>query len=280
VPLVHVSTGVEACADYAELWMLYRSSGPGVAGTLSTALELSGLVDPPNCSTFEVNFRPRRLRAVVTRTNGCGDDPSEPTTQSRERFRLRDGRYQTRKSAAPSRDSGEGSGGSDETGGYSTGASSTAEGSGEANAATVPTTSKTPWTEQELRALESWIGGIYAAYREPGGETPAAIEAWPNLSDALRAALTTFASARSPDELGNPSLGFDPVVMAQDAAVSEVTTDPGFDDKRSWIDVHFSSFGTPATVRWWVVREQGTWKVDNLSGGGKNQDLRRELAGG
>ena len=61
LPLVHVDTHVEACADLADYWVSYAGSVPRVA------LELGGLVDPPTMATYKVEFQPAKRRAVVKR---------------------------------------------------------------------------------------------------------------------------------------------------------------------------------------------------------------------
>jgi len=79
VPLIHVHSGVEACADFADYWISYRSTGPGVVGTVRVALEQTGLMDPPSSSTYEVKFDAKRKTAVITRTEGGEDDQGRET---------------------------------------------------------------------------------------------------------------------------------------------------------------------------------------------------------
>ncbi len=59
LPLVHLDTHVEACADFADYWVGYANGRPYVA------LEKSGLVDPPNRSTYKVEFQPAKQRAFI-----------------------------------------------------------------------------------------------------------------------------------------------------------------------------------------------------------------------
>lgn len=93
VTLIHVWTGVPACADFADYWVVYRTEGPRRLGLLSVALEQGGLMDPPSCSTYAVKFSASRKMAVVTRTDGgCGDKKDKPVV-SEDRFILVNGTY-------------------------------------------------------------------------------------------------------------------------------------------------------------------------------------------
>ena len=90
IPLLHVYSGVEACADFADYWVSYRSPGPARLGTLRTALALSGLMDPPSSSTYEVKFTAKRSLADVTRTTG---EHGAAEQVERARYRLVNGVY-------------------------------------------------------------------------------------------------------------------------------------------------------------------------------------------
>ncbi|MFN7144490.1 MAG: hypothetical protein ACK4YP_11980, partial [Myxococcota bacterium] len=82
VPLLHLRTGVEACADFAEYWVSFGKDGPVLAH------RDAGLVDPPNCYSFTPTYRPGRLVMTYTE-NGCGDE-GRPKKRKKG-FRLVDG---------------------------------------------------------------------------------------------------------------------------------------------------------------------------------------------
>ncbi len=93
LPLIHVWTGVEACADFADYWVSYTSDGKAKPGMANIALTQGGLMDPPNCSTYEVKFDAKRHLAVVTTSQGdCGTTKAKPTLDT-SRWVLVDGVY-------------------------------------------------------------------------------------------------------------------------------------------------------------------------------------------
>lgn len=85
VPLLHMYTGVEACADFSEYWISFTKGAPMIAH------REVGLVDPPNCFQYEAAFSPG-VAVVIYTGNGCPDDGSAPEISAR-RFRLVDGVY-------------------------------------------------------------------------------------------------------------------------------------------------------------------------------------------
>lgn len=93
IPLIQIHTGVEACADFADYWVAYRSPGKGEPGRSLLALQQAGLADPPNCSNYEVEFDARRHLAIVTRhEGGCSEEEKKPTS-TEARWVLVDGVY-------------------------------------------------------------------------------------------------------------------------------------------------------------------------------------------
>lgn len=91
IPLVHVHSGPEACSDYADWWVSYRSPGPGRMGLLRVALETAGMTDPPVFHTPVVELSGSRKIAVVT-TTSVSDEGQEPTVQ-KVTWKLIDGVY-------------------------------------------------------------------------------------------------------------------------------------------------------------------------------------------
>lgn len=91
IPLVHVHSGPEACSDYSDWWVSYRSPGPGRMGLLRIALETSGVADPPVFQTPVVELSGSRKIAVVTTTT-VSDEGQEPTVQ-KVTWKLIDGVY-------------------------------------------------------------------------------------------------------------------------------------------------------------------------------------------
>ena len=93
LPLIHVWTGVEACADFADYWVSYTSNGKAKPGMAAIALTQGGLMDPPSCSTYAVKFDAKRHLAVVTTSQGdCGTSKAKPTLDT-SRWVLVDGVY-------------------------------------------------------------------------------------------------------------------------------------------------------------------------------------------
>ncbi len=91
------------------------------------------------------------------------------------------------------------------------------------------------------------------------------------LSKSLRAALKAM-DARS-KKLNEPILDFDPVTNSQDPQVEKLTIAPEGD--AAAIATFFSG-DVKHVVRYSFVREDGAWKVDDISGGAGDEtfDLR------
>ena len=121
VALVHLHLGVEACADFRDDWISYTAPAATKIGTEHLALSLSGLVDPPNSSTYTVKFSGKRLTAYVTREvaqPAPEPDPALTTTPApnetrtvspppkvtMSRYVLRDGVYYAEKDGAVERE--------------------------------------------------------------------------------------------------------------------------------------------------------------------------------
>lgn len=87
LPLIQVTSRMEACADYGDYFVSYL-------GKPRVALNVTGLTDPPNMSSYSVKFDPKKKTAVVTRTNTeATDDGKETTTRTKKSFTLKDGIY-------------------------------------------------------------------------------------------------------------------------------------------------------------------------------------------
>jgi hypothetical protein len=91
------------------------------------------------------------------------------------------------------------------------------------------------------------------------------------LSKSLRAALKAM-DARS-RKLNEPILDFDPVTDSQDPEVEKLTIAPEGDAAAT---ATFFSGDVKHVVRYSFVREDGAWKVDDISGGAGDDkwDLR------
>ncbi len=91
------------------------------------------------------------------------------------------------------------------------------------------------------------------------------------LSKSLRAALKAM-DARS-KKLNEPILDFDPVTDSQDPEVEKLTIAPEGDAAAT---ATFFSGDVKHVVRYSFVREDGGWKVDDISGGAGDEtfDLR------
>jgi len=68
LPLIHVDTHVEACADFSDAWISYAN------GTPRLALHQSGLIDPPNHATYKVEFQAAKKRALIKREKAEEED--------------------------------------------------------------------------------------------------------------------------------------------------------------------------------------------------------------
>jgi len=94
VALIHVWSGVQACADFSDTWVSYSAPDATTPGMPRIALEQGGLVDPPSCSTYEVKFDARRKLATVVRSEGgCSGERKDKPKVEETRFVLVDGVY-------------------------------------------------------------------------------------------------------------------------------------------------------------------------------------------
>lgn len=101
IALVHIHMGVEACADFRDDWISYSSSEPVKIGRERVALSQSGLIDPPNDSSFTVEFSGKRKTAYVTRSTAEAE--GQPPSVISERYVLRDGVFLLEENGAISR---------------------------------------------------------------------------------------------------------------------------------------------------------------------------------
>jgi hypothetical protein len=116
---------------------------------------------------------------------------------------------------------------------------------------------------------------IYAIYAGPKGDYQSGnlddkrVAAY--LSKSLRAALKAM-DARS-KKLNEPILDFDPVTDSQDPQVEKLAIAPAGDAAAT---ATFYSGDAKHVIRYSFVREDGAWKVDDVSGGAGDEkwDLR------
>ncbi|MBZ4373540.1 SH3 domain-containing protein [Corallococcus sp. AS-1-6] len=103
VPLLQLDSAPERCGDFVTSYVSYTGANgkPGVLGKAKVALELGGLMDPPNESTFEVSFRPAEKRALVVRTNVEEEEEGKPQkVTEREVYQWKDGVFAQAKPVA------------------------------------------------------------------------------------------------------------------------------------------------------------------------------------
>ncbi|GMU09402.1 SH3 domain-containing protein [Corallococcus caeni] len=104
VTLLQLDSTPERCGDYVTSYVSYTGSNgkPGVLGKAKLALELGGLMDPPNMSSFEVSFQPAAKRALVVRTNEEeAEEEGEPQkVTEREVYQWKDGVFAQAKPVA------------------------------------------------------------------------------------------------------------------------------------------------------------------------------------
>ena len=83
-------------------------------------------------------------------------------------------------------------------------------------------------------------------------------------SRALVTALTADREATPPGEVGR--LDFDPFSDSQDPEIRRVVVGMPVSGRADacQIDVRFDNAGTPTRIRFMLVRENGTWKIDDM----------------
>ncbi|MFP2906811.1 SH3 domain-containing protein [Pyxidicoccus sp. 3LFB2] len=92
--LVQVDSAPEACGDFSTAYVSYTVPGgkKGVLGKAKVALELGGLSDSPNFSSYKVSFQPKQQGLTVVRTNTEEDEAGkELKTTERTQYKLSDG---------------------------------------------------------------------------------------------------------------------------------------------------------------------------------------------
>ncbi|NNB88625.1 SH3 domain-containing protein [Corallococcus exiguus] len=102
VTLLQLDSTPERCGDYVTSYVSYTGSNgkPGVLGKAKLALELGGLMDPPNTSSYKVSFQPAAKRALVVRTNVEEEDGKPQTVTEREVYQWKDGVFAQAKPVA------------------------------------------------------------------------------------------------------------------------------------------------------------------------------------
>ncbi len=105
LPLVQVDSSPEACGDFSTTYVSYTVPGnkKGVLGKAKLAMELGGLADPPNSSTYKVSFQPKQQGLTVVRTTIEAVDESGKEEKSTERtqYKLADGVFTEVKPSGP-----------------------------------------------------------------------------------------------------------------------------------------------------------------------------------
>ncbi|RKH63314.1 SH3 domain-containing protein [Corallococcus aberystwythensis] len=103
VMLLQLESAPERCGDFVTSYVSYTGSNgkPGVLGKAKLALELGGLMDPPNESTFKVSFQPAAKRALVVRTSVEEEEEGKPRkVTEREVYQWQDGVFAQAKPVA------------------------------------------------------------------------------------------------------------------------------------------------------------------------------------
>lgn len=118
---------------------------------------------------------------------------------------------------------------------------------------------------------------LYAPYLGGAGEFPAFRDQAPwsaGLWSELEAML-----ARS-QAIGEPILDFDPLIGAQDGQVSALTvsTEAAVENSHAAVRARFTNLGAAQEIVFYLVWEDGGWRVDNIAGG--DWDLRQIAAQG
>jgi len=118
----------------------------------------------------------------------------------------------------------------------------------------------------------AFVAETYAAYEREANAPPA--EPAHAYSDRLRGLFETYeAWARSHDDLVG-SLDFDWWVNAQDWTISRVSiVEFSFGPDRKVIEAHWTNYGRRDSSRFFFVREDGRWVLDDVvNGSGRGDD--------
>lgn len=119
-----------------------------------------------------------------------------------------------------------------------------------------------PAQAQSFDTPESLIEALYA-YDTAETEADAPSPYSPFLSRGLNRLLQADRDATPEGELG--ALDFDPVINGQDGAAEDIELSPPivFDDIAE-LEVSFTN-GEPVTLYYTLVRERGSWRVDDIA---------------
>ncbi|AGC44917.1 hypothetical protein MYSTI_03611 [Myxococcus stipitatus DSM 14675] len=104
VTLLQVDSKPEACSDYKTTYVSYQvpENKPGVLGQAKNALDVAGLSDPPNVSSYEVTFQSGAKELTVVHSRTEEDEAGkEKKSKERERYGFRDGVYAELKADPP-----------------------------------------------------------------------------------------------------------------------------------------------------------------------------------
>jgi len=115
------------------------------------------------------------------------------------------------------------------------------------------------------------IESLYAPYLAPGGDSvPSNWEKAPVYSKSLRAAMDRgFAYSLL---LNEPVIDYDPIVNAQDYAITnlKIDVDPPANPDKAHVVARFDNQGQKANVEYDMIVEDGAWKVDAIRSGTEN----------
>ncbi|WP_244239159.1 SH3 domain-containing protein [Corallococcus carmarthensis] len=102
VMLLQLDSKPERCGDFVTSYVSYTGSNgkPGVLGKAKLALQLGGLMDPPNEHTFKVSFQPAAKRALVVRTSIEEEHGKPQKVTEREVYQWKDGVFAEAKPVA------------------------------------------------------------------------------------------------------------------------------------------------------------------------------------
>lgn len=104
VTLLQLDSKPEACSDFKSTYVSYEvpENKKGVLGKAKNALDVAGLSDPPNVSSYEVTFQPgpKELTVVHSRTEE-DESGKEQKSKERQRYGFREGVYAELKAEPP-----------------------------------------------------------------------------------------------------------------------------------------------------------------------------------
>lgn len=132
-------------------------------------------------------------------------------------------------------------------------------------AASAPTIAGKPaqTVDADLTGARTLLQALYAEVAPDGADDIDALLSRHG-SRALVAALIADRKATPPGEVGR--LDFDPFTDSQDPEIRSVVVDMPISAGTGacQVDVRFDNAGTPTRIRFMLVRDHGTWKIDDM----------------